>query len=261
MHISLSKNWLICSAIFGALGVSASAANAVSFSFDFESGLPEEALFLQDTPGGIVPFTPNIETIDGNNVLQLSDDLSSSQGGASSSFIINPVATFDDVKVSALLNPAGDSNDQFLLFARLNLEAFDTYVAGVDFTTNLLFLNKVTGGEVPNPPLLEAFDVLPDLTQPYVAEFTVIGNELTARLFDETGTNELFELSFVDTDNPFSTGVTGIGVGIDDTAFPQLDDPNDGTIDNFAATSIPEPSSILGLLAVGALVTKVSRRR
>ena len=107
---------------------------------------------------------------------------------------------------------------------------------------------------------METFDVLPDLTQPYFAEFTVIGEKLTGRVFDETGTNQLAELSFVDTDNPLSAGITAISVDISDRAFPELDDPNNATIDNFAATSVPEPHSMLGLVAVGALATKISRR-
>lgn len=261
MHVSLPKSLLVCGTIFGMLSATSSATNAASFSFDFESGLPAEALFLQTTSEGTAPFTPSIETIDHNSVLRLSDDLPSSEGGAITTSLVNPAATFEDVKVSALLNPAGDTNDQLLLFARLNLETSDTYLAGVDFATNRLFLNKVIGGEVPATPIAETFDVLPDLNQPYFAEFTVIDNQLIARLFDETGTNQLAKLSVFDTDQPLSAGVTGIGVDISDRGFPELDDPNNATIDNFAATSVPEPSSILGLLAVSAFVTKISQRR
>ena len=191
MQVSLSKTLLVCSTLLGMLGATTSAANAASFLFDFEENvIPAEALFLQETQKGIVPFTPIIETINNNNVLRLSDDLPFSQGGANTSSFLNPVETFENVKVSALLNPAGDTNDQFLLLARLNLETFDTYVAGVDFATNRLFFNKVVGGEVPDVPIAETFDVLPALDQPYLAEFTVIGNKLTGRLFDETGTTK-----------------------------------------------------------------------
>ncbi|NEP12421.1 MAG: PEP-CTERM sorting domain-containing protein [Symploca sp. SIO2C1] len=261
MHVSLPKSLLVCSTILGMLGTTTSAANAASFVFDFESGLPAEALFLKTTQQGTLPFTPSIETIDGNSVLRFSDDLPSSEGGAITSSLVNPAATFENVKVSALLNPAGDTNDQLLLFARLDLETSNTYLAGIDFATNRLFLNKVIEGVVPATPIVEAFDVLPDLNQPYFAEFTVIDNQLTGRLFDETGTNELAELSAFDTDQPLSAGVTGISVDISDIGFPKFDDPNNATIDNFAATSVPEPSSILGLLAVGAFVTKISQRR
>jgi|GEM_PF-6502519 len=261
MHVCLPKSLLVCCTIFGMLGTTSSAANAASFLFDFESGLPAEALFLQTTPEGTLPFTPSIETIDGNSVLRLSDDLPSSEGGAITSSLVNPTATFENIKVSALLNPAGDTNDQFLLFARLNLETSDTYLAGVDFATNRLFLNKVIEGEVPATPIAEAFNVLPDLNQPYFAEFTVIDNQLIGRLFDKTGTNQLAELSAFDTDQPLSAGVTGISVDISDRGFPEFDDPNNATIDNFGATSVPEPSSILGFLAFGAFVTKISQRR
>ena len=228
-------------------------ANAAAFSIDFEDAIPEGALFFRETPDGLTSFTPTTKSINDNTVLQLSDDLAFSEGGASTLSIVNPVEIFGNVKVSALVNPTGDTNDQFLLFARLNLETFDAYVAGVDFATNRLFFNKIVDGEVPANPILEASDVLPDLHQPYIAEFSVIGNELTARLFDETGIEQFFELSTVDTDHPLLSGATGISVDISDRAFPNLDDPISGTIDNFAAEPVPEPSSMLGLLAAGAV--------
>ncbi|MEM9804065.1 MAG: PEP-CTERM sorting domain-containing protein [Cyanobacteria bacterium P01_D01_bin.56] len=247
--------------MLGMLAAMTNAANAAAFSVDFEDAIPEGALFFQETPDGITSFTPTTRAINDNTVLQLSDDVPFSEGGASIISIVNPVEIFGDVEVSALVNPTGDTNDQFLLLARLNLETFDTYVAGVDFATNRLFLNKVIGGEVPASPIVEASDVLPDLHQPYVAEFSVIGNELTARLFDEAGINQIFELSTVDTDNPLLAGATGISVDNSDVAFPNSDDPISGTIDNFAAEPVPEPSSMLGLLAVGALATKGLQRR
>ncbi|NEQ50318.1 MAG: PEP-CTERM sorting domain-containing protein [Leptolyngbya sp. SIO3F4] len=243
------------------LGITTNAASADAFLVNFEDAIPEGALFFRETPDGLTSFTPTTKAINNNTVLQLSDDLAFSEGGASTISIVNPVEIFGDVKVSALVNPTGDTNDQFLLFARLNLETFDAYVAGVDFATNRLFLNKVVDGDVPVNPIVEASDVLPDLHQPYIAEFSVIGNELTARLFDETGIEQLFKLSTVDTDNPLLAGATGISVDISDRAFPNLDDPISGTIDNFAAEPVPEPSSMLGLLAAGALAVKGLQRR
>lgn len=243
---------MFCSAVLTILGTTNSIANAASFSFDFESGLPSEALFLQTTSEGTEPFTPSIQTIDGNNVLLLSDDIPSSEGGAITSSVINPTITFENVLVSALLNPAENTNDRLLLFARIDLETADTYVFGIDFEANQLFLDVVVEGVVPETPLIEVFDVLPDTSLPYFAEFSVIGNELTGRIFDETGTDEIFELSFVDTNNTLSSGFTGIAADISDN-FIEGDDPNNATIDNFSGISVPEPSSILGLLVFASL--------
>lgn len=261
MRIFSSQILLVCSTILGLLGSTTNAASADTFSINFEEAIPEGALFFQETPNGITSFTPTTRAINDNTVLQLSDDVPFSEGGASIISIVNPVEVFGNVKVSALVNPTGDTNDQFLLLARLNLETFDTYVAGVDFATNRLFLNKIIGGEVPASPIVEASDILPDLHQPYVAEFSVIGNELTARLFDEAGINQIFELSTVDTDNPLLAGATGISVDNSDVAFPNSDDPISGTIDNFAAEPVPEPSAMLGLLVVGALATNAAQGR
>ncbi|EAZ87930.1 hypothetical protein, partial [Crocosphaera chwakensis] len=118
MYISWSEKLLVCSTILGMLEITASTANAASFLFDFESGLPAEALSIQATLEGVVEFTPSIELVDGNSVIRLSDDLPASEGGAIFSAFANPTATFQNVSVSALLNPAGDSNDQLFLIAR-----------------------------------------------------------------------------------------------------------------------------------------------
>lgn len=266
MSLGLSQKLFVGSAVFSILGAMTSAANATSLSFDFEDGLPTDSLFLRTTQDDTVPFTPSIETIAGNNVLRLSDDLPGSQGGAINTSFVNPTEIFEDVTVSALLNPAGDTNDQLLLFARINLMNFDTYTAAIDFGSNRLSLSKVVNGEITPTPMAEAFGVLPDLSQPYFAELSVIDNQITGRFFDETGTHQLAELSVVDTDNPLAAGVTGVGVGVSDI-FPNLDDPHNATIDNFTAmsaapvASVPEPSSLLGLLVVGGLATKVSQRR
>ncbi len=257
----LSRSLIVTSTVLGVLSTTNNVVNASNFFFDFEDGmLPEEALFLQqDSDDETISFEPTIETFNGNNVLRLSDDLPSSEGGASISSLVNPTVIIEDVTVSALLNPAEeDTNDRILLFARLNLETSDTYVFGIDYETDELFLSKVVAGVVPEISFIDIFNVSLDPNEAFFAEFTVIGNELTGRLFDETGTNELYELSFVDNGDVLPAGATGIAVDISD-GFPAGDDVNNTTIDNFSATAVPEPSSVLSLLLLGALGTKISQ--
>ena len=77
---------------------------------------------------------------------------------------------------------------------------------------------KIVGGVIDTPLVQES--VALDQNTTYFAEFTVIGNELTGSLFDETSTNLLSEISFFDND-PLAPGVTGISTDISDGFLPQ----------------------------------------
>ena len=275
MQLTLPKKLLACSAVLSTLSMTSSIAHASSFFFDFEDGLlPPESLSLQELPPpadpSIIGFTPDIEQLsNGNNVLRLKSENTVADGGAISSSFLNPTVMFKNVKVSALLNPAGPenddegTNDRILLFARLNLdpETADSYVFGIDFEADLLFLRKVIDGVI-SPDFLEAVSFDLDQKQSYFAEFTVINNQLRGRLFNNTGSDLLSEISFIDTNEPIlSAGVTGISADISDSFLPIGNDNNNATIDNFSAMSVPEPSSILGLFAVGVMTTQFARRR
>ena len=265
MQVSLSKNILVCSIVCSMLKITSGVANANIF-YDFEDGLPSDAIFIQellptlpDDPN--FDYEPIIETLpNGNNVLRLGDknNTSAENGGAATSSLLNPNISFANVKVSAELNSDGDTNDRFLLLARTNLDTFDTYSFGIDFETDQILLRKIVGGVIDTPLVQESVPL--DQNTTYFAEFTVIGNELTGSLFDETSTNLLSEISFFDND-PLAPGVTGISTDISDGFLPQGNDINNGTIDNFSAMSVPEPSSIFGILMVGALANKISRRK
>ncbi|MGK7887402.1 MAG: hypothetical protein AB4057_22585 [Crocosphaera sp.] len=275
MQVTLAKKILIYSAVLSTVSMTSSIAKASSFLFDFEDGsLPPESLSIQELPPpadpSIVEFTPDIEELsNGNNVLRLKSENRVVDGGAISSSFLNPTMMFKNVKVSALLNPAGlengdeGTNDRILLFARLNLDPAnaDAYVFGIDFEDDLLFLRKIIGGVIP-PDFLEEVSFDLDQKESYFAEFTVINNQLTGRLFNNTGTDLLSEIFFIDTDNPIvSAGITGISADISDSFLPMGDDNNNATIDNFSAASVPETNSILGLFIVGVLTTQFVRRR
>lgn len=254
MKTSLCQVLCTCGSAIGLLTTTVNPVNA-AFFFDCESPLPDTVFSAGITPSGVVPFFPSIETINDNSFLRLSNELPASEGGFASSFFVNTGEIFEDVQVSALLNPAGDSNDQVAVAARVNVSALNGYFATIDFAQNRLLLSKAVGGEV--TVLADAFDVLPALDLAYFVELEVIGNQLTGRFFDETGDLELSSLSFRDIDNPLMAGVSGLAVDISKTAFPGFTDPNNSTFDNLSSRSIsvPEPSSLLSLLTVGAIAT------
>ncbi|MEM1170676.1 MAG: PEP-CTERM sorting domain-containing protein [Cyanobacteria bacterium P01_H01_bin.35] len=254
---SITVKSLATAAILAPIFIGNNSAKAVTL--DFESGLPSDVLYVQDFSTGLVfgEFMPDIQTLsDGNNVLRLSEDQTVAEGGASTTTLLYPNIIAENVMVSALLNPAGledgdeGTNDRILLYARINLVTEDTYVFGIDFETNQIFLREVIEGDIENI-FVEEFVEL-DQNTPYFAEFRVIGNQLTGRLFDQT-TEQVYEVSFVDTENPLSAGITGIATNISDSFLPGEEDNNNVTIDNFSVSSVPEPTSVLGLLAIGAI--------
>ncbi|NEP07948.1 MAG: hypothetical protein F6K25_31700 [Okeania sp. SIO2G4] len=168
---------------------------------------------------------PTIQALsDGNNVLRLSDDLTAAEGGAFTTTLLYPNIIAENFMVSALLNPAGledgdeGTNDRILLYARVNPENSDAYIFGIDFEANQIFLREVIGGNIEDIFVEETVEL--DQNLPYFAKFTVIGNQLTGRLFEETGTQQLSKVSFFDTENPFSAGITGIATDISDSIEP-----------------------------------------
>ncbi|MDJ0732809.1 MAG: hypothetical protein QNJ47_01785 [Nostocaceae cyanobacterium] len=108
-------------------------------------------------------------------------------------------------------------------------------------------MSKIVGGEI--TVFARAFNILPALDQPYFVELEVIDNQLTGRFFDETRSNELFNLSA--TDDTLTAGVSGLAVQI----VSGFDDSIKSTFDNFGSrsVSVPEPNSLLSLLATSAL--------
>ena len=170
-----------------------------------------------------------------NSVLRLSNDLAASEGGFGSSFFTVTDQIFEDVRVSALLNPTGDSNDQVVLLARGDLSSISSYNAGIDFAENVLLFSKTVNGQIINFDLVP--NILPALDQPYFVELEVVGNQLTARFFDETGNDELFSLSATD-DDPLIAGTSGLAVNVSIQFQDFFDDPNDSTFDNFSSQSL-----------------------
>ena len=101
--------------------------------------------------------------------------------------------------------------------------------------------------------------VLDSLNSAYFVELEVVGNEVTARFFNETRTELITELSATDA-NPLGSGFIGLGVGNSD-ADPDLLNNLSATFDNFGAQHVPEPSTLLALLGFGTLAGKTLRRK
>jgi hypothetical protein len=266
MKSFLCKLFLTCGSAIGLLSTTPNSANA-AFFFDFESPIPPDLIISAGVPltGDLISIDTSIETRNNNSYLRLKDKQSPIEGGSVSGFFINQDQIFDNVKVSALLNPAGNSNDEIAVLARVDLSSLSAYAATIDFSNGELLLAKIIGGQAGDRAIIlaNAFNILPALDRAYFVELEVIENKLVSRFFDASGSVELFSLSATDTNNPLITGTSGVAVDISQVSFPNFNDPNNATFDNFRSRSIsvPESSNLLSLLAVSVIVTSITLKR
>jgi len=266
MKSSLCKFFLVCGSAISVVCATPNTANA-AFFFDFESPIPPDSFISAGITLNqeLISIDTSIETLDSNNFLRLRDQQSATEGGSVSGFFINQDQIFDDVKVSALLNPAGDSNDEIAVLARVDLSSLSSYAATIDFSNGELILAKIIGGQAGDQAIIlaNAFNVLPSLDQAYFVELEVIRNKVIGRFFDASGSVELFSLNAIDTNDPLLTGTSGVAVDISQVSFPNFNDPNNATFDNFSSrsVSVPEPNNLLSLLAVGVIVTGIKLKK
>lgn len=241
MKSFLCKIFSVIGLAVGVLCIFPSVANA-DFSFDFESPIPQNSF----TSAGVTldqkltSVDISVGTKHSNNFLRLSDQQSAIEGGSVSGFFLIKEQIFDDVKVSALLNPMGNSNDEIAVLARADLSSLSTYAATIDFSNGELMLAKIIGGRAGDQAIIlaNAFNILPALDRAYYVELEVIKNKLIGRFFDASGSVELFCLSATDTENPLVRGASGVAVDISQVTFPNFNDPNNATFDNFSSRSI-----------------------
>lgn len=263
MKLISSKNLLASLTFFFFLGGATNSVTAASFFDDFENGLNPETSAVrsfvdrEENPDEI--FEPAIQDNNGNQVLLLSDENAPADDGPVTISFLNFVETFENVLVSALFNATGDTDNQGLLNARIDFSSASAYTAGIDFGTNRVSLTKVVDAEIVDSFTVEEFDVLDSLNSAYFVELEVVGNEVTARFFNETRTELITELSATDA-NPLGSGFIGLGVGNSD-ADPDLLNNLSATFDNFGAQHVPEPSTLLALLGFGTLAGKTLRRK
>jgi hypothetical protein len=135
---------LLLTASWAALGSSAQG----DFSYDFSS--PPPASF---ETGVIGPPSDTFATSFANGMLRLGDSRTPAQGGIGGTvgfgaFGLEQSQTFGDVRISAVLNPSGDSDD--VVNVTRGHGGVGVYGAGIDFSSGRLETFKLLpGGLVP----------------------------------------------------------------------------------------------------------------
>src|SRR5207253_7931136 len=189
---------------------------------DFQTPLPPSFVVNSGPPSGTFS-----STVDGG-VLRLFDTKPSAQGGARIGTGIETSVVFADVRLTGTLNPAGTTANLVNL-TRGNLSG-NTYTAGIDFAAGVLKVVKVVSGPVKivlstddsqgnQPPLT-------DLARSYFLQFDIVGNHLTARVFDVQGGMQLLVVNYTDTGDgglALASGYAGVSVvssgGVVDATF------------------------------------------
>jgi hypothetical protein len=213
------------------------------FSYNFAS--PPPASFQT---GVIGPPSATFSASFANGMLRLSDSRTPAQGGIGGSpgfgaFGLEQSQVFRDVRISAVLNPAGNSDD--LLNITRGHGGVGVYSAGIDFSSGRLTLGPVAmfNSDDPNQGSQPR---LTNLNRSYFLTFDVIGNEINARVYDQSGGNQLLHGHFTDNNlggpalQPSIAGVSVIWLGTNATNL-------DGSYDNLSAMAIPEPNSAIWL--------------
>lgn len=182
--------------------------------------------------------------------------------------------TFTDVVVRATITPqqqvtlfnnTSQSNNYVFVAARTDTNG-NGYLLAFDWGERDLNLFRAENGVPYDPaefdPSTPAATRLHgiDLTQTYVLELTIVGNNLTGRFYDATGTTLIGEVTW--TDNAYTQGYAGVGAAIN----PTMVETGQATFiaagfDNVSASAIiPEPAS-LALVGLGAMLVMGKRRR
>jgi hypothetical protein len=218
------------------------------WSYDFESPLP--ASFVFD------PHGPPRGTLSGGidgGVLRLTDPQFLGGGSPRGGFGSETSQVFDDVRVSAIVNAAGNSDDVLGVFVRGPVvheqccgPLYDAHLSFVSGSGFLSVRKVVPTPTATRPPVIIRSSspeqgnqpLLTDLDRSYFLEFTVIDNVLDARLFDQPGGAELLHVHYVDDQGlggpPLAPGIAGV------SAARQIG-TLDATFDNVSATAVPEP--------------------
>lgn len=120
------------------------------------------------------------------------------------------------MRVSGIVNPTGTTNN-VLNLTRGDLSG-NVYGGGLDFSAGVLHVSKLIGatvvetvlstdaGQGNQPPLTE-------LARSYFLQVDVIGNQVTARVFDVEGGTQLLIVNYTDTGvggPPLTSGIAGV---------------------------------------------------
>jgi hypothetical protein len=217
---------------FGPVG----AAALTEWSYDFQTAPPSSFVTVSGPPSAT--FSSSVA----GGVLRLFDTSPPAQGGAAIGIGFESSVVFDDVRVSGILNPTGTSNNLLNLLARFDLQANNVYPAGIDFGAGTLNVAKIVGGGAPVDLVLSTDDSqgnqppLKDLARSYFLQLDVVGNQLTARVFDVEGGTQLLIVNYTDTGvggPPLASGIAGV------SALPLSGGPVDGNFGPVDAEPLP----------------------
>ena len=233
-------------------GVSAQAA----WSHDFESPLPASFVFNQiGPPSGT--FSAGID----NGLLRFRDPQINMHGPGFGGIGRETSQIFDDVRISGILNAAGNSNDFLGLNVRSPAIGNNTYAARIEFNSGRMAVFKIVNFAAAfaifsDSPEQGSQPLLSDLARSYFVQFEVIGNVLDARAYDQPGGSELLHVHYVDDQG---LGGLPLGPGLAGVSAIREEGSLDGAFDNVSVMSIPEPGSCV--LAVVGLAIFASFRR
>lgn len=229
---------LVYLAILCLMVVVALSANADWF-YDFETPLPPSFL----TIGLTFEMTPSptfSASVDGG-FLTLIDPVSAAKGGTYSAIGAELSEKFSDVRVTGTVNVSGTTNNSLDLAARGNFATLSCYFAGIGFQSGNVFITKSIGGVqvdavISNEPDQGSQPPLTKLDRSYFLQFDLVGNLLTARVFDHEGGKQLLVVNYTD------TGIGGpvLTSGLSGVAAADNYMPIDGTFDDVASTTISE---------------------
>lgn len=219
MKTQWKRSLAYLAALCGTLGMACGA--HADWFYDFQSAPPTS--FVTGSGPPPLPSSATFLSSAGDGILQFSDTSSPAGGGAVGAFGIETSQVFTDVRLTGTLNPAG-TTDNILNLTRGDL-AGNVYTAGIAFADgpngeragNLQIAKIVSGGPVKialstdtsqgsQPPLT-------DLARGYFLQFDIVGNQLTARLFDVKGGTQLLVVNYTDTGDggpPLESGMAGV---------------------------------------------------
>jgi hypothetical protein len=172
-----------------------------------------------------------------NNTLVLTDPTTAQFGGAAIGF--GWVAEqFTDVTVSATLNPLAEGNlNGFVgLVARADFSTLSGYVLTYNPITGAVDLVSVAGGVQTG---LDSANIGGGNDSLFIS-LTIVGDQLTGRVFDAPGGTLLGEVTAIDSE--YGSGVSGVVVQISDGAVTT---PVRGTWDNVSSV-VANPGFVLG---------------
>jgi hypothetical protein len=233
MKLQLKHSLAYLVALCGTLGMAWEA--HADWFYDFQTAPPASFVMGSGPPSGTFLSSA------GDGVLRFSDTLLPAGGGARLGFGEDTSQIFTDVRVTGTLNPTGTTDNQLNLKARTDPQDVSTgYAAGINFTTGTLQVTKLVGQPIKmvlstddsqgnQPPLI-------DRARGYFLQFDVVGNHLTARVFDVKEGTQLLVVNYTDTGDggpAFTSGLAGV------TAVSTTGGLVDATFGPVSATSIP----------------------